>query len=957
MDHTAEPNPQSYPVSTPLETRTTQHLWTLALALILGGVVVWQLRQDWAKDHIWPWLLLLITMFSAAAALRELDLWLPGQPVLPRLAKVPAQIFTLIGAVCIALALAIAWFIVQRLLPDYRTAWPGTPQLWLVSMILILTGAWMLGAVGRGSPRAATASTTWSDSSRSRWLEAAAFVLILALAILLRTYRFDSIPPGIYVDETNGSMDALKILEGESISPFATGWYGTPNGYIYYMAGMFKLFGANWASLKLVSLIPAILSVVAIYFLGRLMFGPMVGLSAMLLLAVSRWHLSMSRWGWNETAPPFFQILWTFFLIRGLRDRRAIDYALSGLLMGLSIYTYLSARLAAATLLVYILFWILTDPSGIRAAVRRSWLGFVLFGIAAVIALAPIGVTYFIDRFALNNRVAEISIFRDIRDQGSLKPLLQNIGDILKFFHQTGDHQGKHNLPDEPMTDPITGLLFAIGLAYSILHWHDQRYFLLIVWLVFGLAGSFLSSHHESPQSYRSLTALPAVVLMAADILDRVTRTAHRAMQERMQGDSRTRTPASISGVIAILALIGATAWESNVYFGRQASSLAVQSGFNPTENRVAREVISALQADKEIYLSPRFSEYTPMRFLVYGAVKAQTGENTLDNRPYHAFLPEVDFPIQDTGKDVLILLDSAYWDLRDYVTSFYPDAVLELNTLSDGSPIYFRIEIPHEQISALQGLTQIITHADGRTEELPAEQVQVDVNDSQLAEIDWLGVIRIEHGGQYQIRGDGGLEVFLDNLPLKEGQYLGRGVYNLKVIWKAGDDPDAKLLWQPPGQDRATVPSSVLFRVQGQQQGLLGTYWNNINWENAPVFHQITPFLMLAWTDEQPIVPNGEFSARYTGLLNIKQAGIYTFKVEADDGARLIVDDMVLGEGVTPGQPNDFEVTYNLSAGNHPIRVEYFQQGGGTALRVFWRYGDQAFTPIPPSALIPAQP
>jgi hypothetical protein len=234
---------------------------------------------------------------------------------------------------------------------------------------------------------------------------------------------------------------------------------------------------------------------------------------------------------------------------------------------------------------------------------------------------------------------------------------------------------------------------------------------------------------------------------------------------------------------------------------------------------------------------------------------------------------------------------------------------------------------------------------------------VQVDVKDSQLAEIDWVGVIRIEHGGQYQIRGDGGLEVFIDNVPLKEEQYLGRGVYNLKVVWKAGDRPDAKLLWQPSGQDQTTVPSNVLFRVLGRQQGLLGTYWNNINWENAPVFHQITPFLMLAWSDEQPIVPNGEFSARYTGLLNIKQPGTYTFKVEADDGARLIIDDVVLGEGVTPGQPNTFEVIYNLSTGNHPIRVEYFQQGGGTALRVFWRYGDQPFTPLPPSALIPDQP
>ncbi|HEX5840199.1 MAG TPA: glycosyltransferase family 39 protein, partial [Anaerolineales bacterium] len=342
MDHPADIRPQSFSQPASMEAGVSRPLLTLLLSVLFGGVVVWQLRQAWAKDALWPWGLLLIVMFVAAGALRRLDLWLPGEPLLPRLAAAADPRRRALGALCMALAQLLMAWVVLRLVPDYRTMWPGTVLPWLLSMLLMLAGAWLLGAVGRASPRAATASTWWSDSPRSRRLEAAAFVLILLLAVFLRTWRFESIPPGIYVDETNAGLDALYILEGRSISPFGTGWYGTANGYIYYMAGLIKLFGAGWLSLKLVSLIPAILTVAAIYFLGRLMFGPAVGLGAMLLMAVSRWHLSMSRWGWNETAPPLFQILATFFLIRGLRDRRAFDYALGGLLMGLSIYTYLS---------------------------------------------------------------------------------------------------------------------------------------------------------------------------------------------------------------------------------------------------------------------------------------------------------------------------------------------------------------------------------------------------------------------------------------------------------------------------------------------------------------------------------------------------------------------------------------------------------------------------------------
>src|SRR5215212_5213293 len=497
-------DPLSHPADTPTDIptrsprvaastdpRVIRHLLTLTAALALGGIVVWQLRQEWAKETTWPWMLLLAAMFAGARALRGLELWLPGEPILPNLAAFPVRQRRTLGTLFIAIALFLTGWLVWHLWPEPNN-WHGTPLFWVAALLLIVIGSLLLDAVGRGSPRAATALSNWTDSSRTRWLEAVAFLLILALAIFLRTYRLDAIPPGIYVDETNGGLDALYILEGRDVSPFGTGWYGTPNGYLYYMAGIFKLLGANWMSLKLVSLLPAILTVPAVYLLGRLMFGPLAGLSAMLLMAVSRWHLSMSRWGWNETAPPLFQVLAIFFLIRGLRDRRALDYALSGLLTGLSIYTYLSARLAAATLLLYILYWIFSDPSGIRSAMRRSGLGLVILAVAAMVAVAPIAVTYITDSFTFNNRVSEISVFRDIRDQGSLAPLTENISDILKFFHQTGDLQGKHNLPGEPMTDPITGLLFAVGVAYAILNWRDQRHILLLIWLVLGLAGSFL---------------------------------------------------------------------------------------------------------------------------------------------------------------------------------------------------------------------------------------------------------------------------------------------------------------------------------------------------------------------------------------------------------------------------------------------------------------------------------
>ena len=957
MNHILTGRTETIRTSSPTNASAVRHLVTLGISILLGGYAVWLLRQEWAIGQVWPWLVMLVAMFAAALALRKLELWLPGAPMLPTLAGFRSLPFRAFGTFEIVIAAAMTGFVAWRLWQNGAN-WQGMPIVWAAAILLVLFGAWLIGAVGRASPRAAAALSLWPDTPRSRWLEAAAFVLILALAVFLRTYRLGSIPPGIYVDETNAAIDALYLLEGRPDSPFGTGWYGTPNGYLYYMAGIFKLFGANWISLKIVSLIPAILTVPAVYLLGRLMFGPLAGLCAMLLMAASRWHLSMSRWGWNETAPPLFQVLAAYFLLRGLRDRRALDYALGGLLTGLSIYTYLSARLAAITLALFLLYWFLSDPTSPFSAFRRSWLGMVIFITAAMIVVAPLAVTFVKDPYSFGNRTAEISILRDIRNQGSLDPLMENVADILKFFHQTGDLQGKHNLPGEPMADPVTGLLFAVGLAYAIIRWRDQRRFLLIVWLVLGLAGSFLSSQHESPQSYRSLTALPAVVLLAADVLDRLARALYRVLQEQKFPAAQARLPALGAGALVLVALSGAAAWEASTYFGRQAASIEVVQGFNPTENRVAQEVIAAVAAGKEVYLSPQLSEYSPLRFLLYGVMKEKTGVNTLDNAPYHVLLPETNLPVPNTNRDVLMLLSVNYWPLRDYVTSYYPDAQTELVTLREDLPLYARIQIPAQQIAALQGLTQTITYADGRTEERAVSQVEWPSGSAEVSQVTWEGTIRLEHGGMYDFRAEGDLLVMLDYEEVEGKRYLGRGQYPLTVVWNKGDASQAGLVWQQPGQEGyVPVPPETLFRYAGPQQGLLGTYWDNTNWEGPPVFQQVTPFLLLSWPDEQPIVPNGPFSARYTGYLRIEQAGTYVFKIEADDGARLILDGEVQGESMTPGQPNTVEVSTDLLAGEHTIQIDYFQQGGGSALRLLWIYGDNPIAPVPPSVLTPALP
>ncbi len=62
-------------------------------------------------------------------------------------------------------------------------------------------------------------------------------------------------------------------------------------------------------------------------------------------------------------------------------------------------------------------------------------------------------------------------------------------------------------------------------------------------------------------------------------------------------------------------------------------------------------------------------------------------------------------------------------------------------------------------------------------------------------------------------------------------------------------------------------------------------------------------------------------------------EPGEYRLIIHADDGARLTLDGKLIGEGLIADQPNDFEATVDLSVGDHPIQIDYFQAGGGSAL------------------------
>ncbi len=957
------------------------HLRLLLAALAGASVAVVALRMRWTLQPagVWMWALLAASALAAGWELRRIEHWMPEPPAPEHPARATLRRSRATALAALGAAALIVGLVMAHLWPDYHNRWHGTVLPWVAALGLTFAAGLLFGRTDAGWHRCAGAGpetgtpTVLREAgcggrpllaegawSLPRWLEVAAFVLIATVALGVRVYHIDRIPAGIYVDETNGGLDALYILEGRGDSPFGTGWYGTPTGYVYYMVAIFKVFGANWYSLKFVSLLPAFLTVLAIYPLGRLLFGPVGGLSAMAFLAVNRWHMSMSRWGWNEVVPPLFQILATFFLLRGLRDRRSSDFVAGGLISGLMMYTYLSSRLALATLGVFAIYFLLVAEDGPIAAWRRHWRGLVLFLVAWGVAIGPIAVTHITEPFTFSNRVAEISVFKDVKDQGSYRPLWLNLRDHVKVFHQIGDHQPKHNLPDEPQADPVVGMLFAVGLGQALWRLRDHRRGLLWLWLLFGMAGGVFSSNHESPQSYRTLTAAPALVLFAAAALEPLARAAcHAALGSSgaVHRSGQTRWRSVLAGAVVVGAWSFSGIWETHVYFGAQANSPSVQAGFNPVENGVARDVLRALSHGDSVFLSPHFYGFSPLRFLAYGVEKRRTGRNTLENPPWGLLSLEQDLPLASTDHDMLLLLDIQFRPLMDFLRRFYPDAATSLALGPDGVPMYVRVRLTRPEIASAEGLVETLSSRNGTSRQRVVGTVDAQDTTGELRRITWSGTLRVERAGDYRVSAGRGPTVSVDNTAMTGPRFLCRGVHDLDVAWP---DPAAtaapRLTWAPPGAGWQPIPPRLLFQLRQPDEGLVGFYYPNASWQGEPTFTRLTPFFMLDWIEPDPIPGHIEFSARFVGQLLTSEAGKYRFRVEADDGATLLIDGTTIGQVVINGA-DSFPTEVELSSGEHTVEICYYQLGGGSSLEVYWQPPGAPEALIPPEALRPPSP
>lgn len=431
------------------------------------------------------------------------------------------------------------------------------------------------------------------------WL---ALIGLTAIAFLFRFYRLGNLPPGLHYDEAFDGLDAFGLLS----TPlgrwplFFTGNFGREPLFMYLLAASQALLGPSALSLRLVPALIGTLLTPALVWLGwemgpglgvnhRSRFALWSGAAALAML----WTQIFARYGIRIEIFALEVVLIFAGLWRAWRTNRWRWWGLTGILAGLSVYTYLPARLLPLIFIPVgaLLLWR-------RRPVLRSRLpGLALTAALALLVALPLGLYFVRNPVSFSTRTSQVSIL----GQG-IGAIVQNVWSVLGMAMLKGDANPRYNIPYRPAIDWLMLVPFLVGMGYLARYILRPAALLLLSWLFVLLLPTLLSEY--APSFQRAIGAAPAFALILALGLDFMTGWA----------GARWRRSECWLGGIGWAALAASTllTWRSfNVWSASPELFFARDAGFSQLAGLFAGE------DSRPIYLSPRGHDHPTVRYLL----------------------------------------------------------------------------------------------------------------------------------------------------------------------------------------------------------------------------------------------------------------------------------------------------------------------------------------------------
>ncbi len=369
-------------------------------------------------------------------------------------------------------------------------------------------------------------------------------------------------PGGLFPDMAANGLDVNLMQEGH-LQPFYERGNGREALFFYMEWASAALFGKGVWQFSIVSALMGVLAVIVCYFVTyrlMLMTGDFrfdaiderrkqrainIGLLAMFLMAVSTWHVVLSRTAFRATLIPLFSALTIYFLLRtyqSITTKTRLWFAfLTGAAFALGFYTYIAFRIMVPILLMVTLWPLLAQirARNFFSTIRRFILPLCLFVIGFFIFIFPLAKYFYQHPDSFIGRAGQVSVYnpslytvdgQQLTGKPPLNVVVSVVGEVFKtqfigiFTH--GDLNWRQNISGYPFLSPLVSPFFGAGLAIMVVLgiWYFfapnkraswWKYYVLIGWF-FGLMLPVVTTAEGIPHGLRAIGIIPPIFIISA---------------------------------------------------------------------------------------------------------------------------------------------------------------------------------------------------------------------------------------------------------------------------------------------------------------------------------------------------------------------------------------------------------------------------------------------------------
>ncbi len=367
-------------------------------------------------------------------------------------------------------------------------------------------------------------------------------LLILLIATFLRFNQISTNPPSLTWDETAWGYNAYalgidakdefgRVLPFDYLESFGD---FKPPLYAYLAIIPVKIFGLTEFATRFPSAFFGVLTVLISYFLVKRLFAnsenkEKYALFTSLFLAISPWHIMLSRAAFEANIATFFIVTGVYAFLAGIGNKKWY-LLVSAFFFAASMYVFNTARIVSPFLVVILslFYW------KRLIKVKTQMILALVLGLVVFLPLFP-----FLLSPQAGLRYKEVNIFSDstVITSANQQVANDNNADWSKVIHNRrvlytleffkryfdnlspnflfirGDGNPKFSVQDVGQLY-IWDIVFFVGGAFLLFKKREGGWWLIPVWLLFGIIPAGLA--RETPHALRIETTLPTFQILVA---------------------------------------------------------------------------------------------------------------------------------------------------------------------------------------------------------------------------------------------------------------------------------------------------------------------------------------------------------------------------------------------------------------------------------------------------------